>query len=72
MQEPIKVVIVLEGGIVSEVYGPSPAGVDYFVIDKDEDAEDPVHGYTWQPGMTHADLREQDEEGFKRVFEDQP
>lgn len=60
-QEPMRIVIIVDNGIVQGVYG---CNAEYLLIDRDDQAEDPEIIYEWAPAHDWPDLAIEDPEAF--------
>jgi hypothetical protein len=69
MQGPVKIIILVEDGVVENVYVPGEIDARYIVIDRDGDAEDPYHNTGPQLAGSHADLEQYDHEAFRIAFD---
>ncbi len=67
-EEPAKIIILIEEGIVQSVSVPTGMKAEYMVIDRDMDAAVELHGTEWREAYSHFDLADCEPEAFEIAF----
>lgn len=69
MTNPVKIIILIEDGVVENVYVPGDIDARYIVIDRDAQLSDELHSTGPQPAGSHAELEQYDHEAFRIAFD---
>lgn len=69
MQDPVKIIILIEDSVVENVYVPGDIDARYIVIDRDAELSEELHSTGPQLASSHVELEQYDHEAFRIAFD---
>lgn len=71
MQDPVKIIVLIEDGVVENVYVPGDIDARYIVIDRDAELSDEIHSTGPQLAGSYRDLKTYSQESYRLAFEEE-
>ncbi|NKE70216.1 hypothetical protein [Candidatus Manganitrophus noduliformans] len=71
MQGPVKIIILIEEGVVENIYVPGDIDARYIVIDRDAELSDEIHSTGPQLAGSYGDLEALSPQFYRLAFEEE-